>query len=135
MPEVISRHDQRLRALELLYQADLRARPIAAVMADQTELAAEEFTLALVNGVTEHRTALDALIAAYARDWTLERMPVVDRNILRVAIYELHHTDVPPAVAINEAVELAKDLSTDDSGRFINGILSRAVKRLEQERP
>lgn len=104
-------------------------------MADQTELAAEEFTLALVNGVTEHRTALDALIAAYARDWTLERMPVVDRNILRVAIYELHHTDVPPAVAINEAVELAKDLSTDDSGRFINGILSRAVKRLEQERP
>ena len=125
-----TRREQRKRALDLLYQADLRDREPEAVLRDAA--AAEEvgsFTAELVEGYGTQRARLDALIVTLARDWTLDRMPVVDRNILRIGLYELVCTDVPAAVAINEAVELAKELSTDDSGRYINGILSRAAER------
>jgi transcription antitermination protein NusB len=84
----------------------------------------------LVRGVQAHQADIDALIARYADHWTIERMPVLDRNIVRIALYELiWGGDVPVAVAINEAVELAKSLSTDDSGRFINGLLGRIVEK------
>jgi len=129
------RRAARKRALDLLYQADLRGRPIATVLAEH--LAADapdplpEFTVALVRGVNRTIDELDALISRHARDWKLSRMPLVDRNLMRMALYEvLHDPDVPTAVAIDEAVELAAQLSTEDSGRFINGVLS-AVARLE----
>lgn len=126
---MVSRRRARQRALEVLYSADIRGRLASDVLrhGESEDEPVDKFTEDLVRGVENARDDLDALIAGYARDWTLERMPVVDRNILRLAVYELQHTDVPPAVAINEAVELARDLSTDDSGRYVNGILSRVV--------
>lgn len=81
------------------------------------------FTRSLVRGVEDHRTAVEALITRYSRRWAIPRMPVVDRNILRLATYELLHERTPPAVVIDEAVSLAKRLSTEDSGRFVNGVL------------
>jgi N utilization substance protein B len=134
-----TRREARKRALNVLYEADLRRRPIPAVLSDH--LAREDdplpdFALALVRGVHRHREELDALIAANARDWRLERMPVIDRNLLRMGAFELlHDPAVPTAVAINEAVELAKDLSTDDSGRFINGLLARLAQDHAAPRP
>lgn len=87
----------------------------------------------LIEGVQEHHADIDALIAKYADRWAIERMPVVDRTVLRIALFELlWGNDVPVAVAINEAVELAKQLSTDDSGRFVNGLLGRIA---EDHRP
>jgi N utilization substance protein B len=83
------------------------------------------YTVQLVEGVAAHAERIDALIAANAKGWTLDRMPTVDRNLLRIATYEITEVkDVPAAVAIAEAVELAKDLSTEDSAGFINGVLS-----------
>jgi N utilization substance protein B len=80
--------------------------------------------------VQAHQADIDRLIALYADRWAIERMPVVDRSLLRIAIYELlWRTDIPVPVAINEAVELAQELSTDDSGRFINGLLGRIVEQ------
>lgn len=79
----------------------------------------------LVNGVNEHRSSIDRTISAHAKDWKLERMPVVDRNLLRIAIFEMGYLpEVPVAVAMNEAVELAKTYSTEDSSRFVNGLLA-----------
>jgi N utilization substance protein B len=87
----------------------------------------------LVSGVQSHHADIDLLIARYADRWTIERMPVIDRNLIRMGVFELlWRTDIPVPVAINEAVELAKSLSTDDSGRFVNGLLGRIA---EQERP
>ena len=90
-----------------------------------------EYAGALVAGVQEHQAGLDELIARYADKWAIERMPVLDRNILRIALFELlQRPDVPVAVVINEAVELAKSLSTDDSGRFVNGLLGKLVEQV-----
>jgi transcription antitermination protein NusB len=130
-PGATPRHAARTRALELLYEADLKDRPLAEVLA--AHLAAEEpppdFAVALVRGVHRHREEIDGLIETHSRGWKLSRMPIVDRNVLRLALFELLHSpDVPRAVAIDEAVELAKELSTEDSGRFVNGLLSRAVE-------
>ncbi|MBW3603095.1 MAG: transcription antitermination factor NusB [Actinobacteria bacterium] len=124
----VSRRQARRRALDILYEADLRGRPTARVLAAQ--LSAEDppgdFTVELVRGVHRTRGELDRLIESYARDWKLARMPVVDRNVLRLGLFEiLHLDDVPTAVAIDEAVDLAKELSTKDSGRFVNGVLAR----------
>jgi N utilization substance protein B len=127
-----SRRAARRRALEILYEADLMGRPIPAALAahlGEEDAPLSEFTLALVRGVARHLEELDALIEANALNWTLARMPVVDRNLLRIGLYEiLHDPDVPTAVAINEAVDLAKELSTDDSGRFVNGLLARVAE-------
>jgi N utilization substance protein B len=128
-----SRRAARRRALEILYQADLRSQPVPNVLADHLrddEDPPPDFAVALVRGVHRHRAELDELITANARDWTLGRMPVVDRNLLRMGLYEiLHDPEVPTAVAINEAVDLAKELSTDDSGRFVNGLLARVAEQ------
>jgi len=84
------------------------------------------FAEGLIQGVLEHREALDETIRKYARNWDLKRMAVVDRNVLRLGIYEMNHReDIPPIVSINEAVDIAKKFSTDDSGRFVNGILDK----------
>jgi N utilization substance protein B len=118
----------RKHALDVLHTADALDRPVLEVLAEQ-EPAVVEFTRELVEGVEANRAELDDLIRRYADRWVLERMPIVDRNLLRIGIFELlHRPDVPPAAAINEAVELAKLLSTEDSGRFVNGLLGRVAR-------
>jgi N utilization substance protein B len=131
---VAARSKARKRALEVLYEAEIRGEPPADVLdrrsaaADQP-LAEQAFAERLVAGVAEHRDRIDELIATYSVGWTLDRMPVVDRNILRLGAYELLWNDeVPDGVAISEAVALATELSTDESPRFVNGLLSRLLE-------
>ena len=96
--------------------------------------ALDGFTRTLVHGVEHHRAAIETLITRYSRRWAIARMPVVDRNVLRLATYELLHESTPPAVVIDEAVALAKRLSTDDSGRFVNGVLESIRKDIAETR-
>jgi N utilization substance protein B len=125
-----TRREARERALSLLYEAEAKSASPAAVLDNQV-LAPEAFAADLVAGVEEHQAEVDGLIRQFAKGWTLERMPVIDRTLLRMAIYELgHRPDVPTGAVISEAVELAKRYSTDDSGKFINGMLSRIAKEL-----
>lgn len=125
-----ARRKARKRALDILFESDLRGTDAVATAAIRVAAAdppVPEYALTLVEGVHEHRDRIDELITGCSEDWTLGRMPGVDRALLRLAIYELLWTDVPPAVVIDEAVELAKSLSTDDSPRFINGVLGRIL--------
>lgn len=125
-----TRREARERALSLLYEADAK-RVAPSVVLDELELEPEAFAADLVVGVGDHLEELDALIRRYSKGWKLERMPVVDRTLLRMAIYELgHRPDVPTGAIISEAVELAKRYSTDDSGKFVNGMLSRIAEEL-----
>ncbi|MDQ1647170.1 MAG: transcription antitermination protein NusB [Cryptosporangiaceae bacterium] len=121
--------------MDILYESDLRGTDVLATAADrlkQSDPPVPEYAVDLVEGVTAHRQRIDELLTTYAEGWTLDRMPAVDRNILRVAIYELlWNDDVPDPVAIDEAVDLAKDLSTDESPRFVNGLLGR-IQLLKQ---
>ncbi|HZD67196.1 MAG TPA: transcription antitermination factor NusB, partial [Acidimicrobiales bacterium] len=118
------RREARERALSLLYEAEMKDLSTAQVLAD-LPVSPDPFAVALVRGVGEQRDRLDAAIAQRAIGWGLERMPVVDRNLLRLAVYELFcHADIPVAVIISEAVELAKQYSTEESGRFVNGALA-----------
>ena len=122
------RSDARERALLLFYEADTKLVPVAQV-ADAQVLPIGELTRRLVEGTAAHRDELDEVIAANARGWTLQRMPVIDLTVLRIAAYELfHRPDVPTAVVLDEAIELAKRFSTDDSGRFVNGVLASIAK-------
>ncbi len=118
------RSDARERALYLLYEAEAKAiSPVDALELQIVE--PDELTSAIVRGVAEHRTRLAEAIAARATGWSLERMPVLDLSVLLIGAFELaERPDVPVAVVINEAVELAKRFSTDDSGRYVNGVLS-----------
>ena len=120
--------------MDLLYEADLRGVDPVSTLAERIALAdppISDYTVELVEGVTAHRPAIDELLTNYAEGWTLDRMPGVDRAVLRVGLYELlWSAEVPDAVAIDEAVELAKLLSTDESPRFVNGLLGR-VQRSE----
>lgn len=130
MPISDRRSDARERALYVLYEAQAKDIAPTDVLAAQI-VTADELTESLVRGVTEHRERLDAAIAARAQGWTLARMPVLDLSVLRLAAYELaERSDVPVAVVIDEAVELAKRFSTDNSGRFVNGVLSALVEDL-----
>ena len=120
-----SRREARERALSLLYEAEAKGVEPAAVLAE-LPLAPEPFAADLVEGVGKHMETLDELIRRYAKGWKLERMPAVDRALLRLGIFELmERPDVPTAAVISEAVELAKRYSTDESGRFVNGMLAR----------
>jgi transcription antitermination protein NusB len=124
---VLPRTKARKRALDILHAADSLDRPVLDVLAENPD--AKEFTRELVSGVVANREELDELIRRYADRWVLERMPIVDRNLLRMGIFELlHRPDIPNAATINEAVELAKLLSTEDSGRFVNGLLGRVAR-------
>lgn len=127
-----ARRRARKRALDVLYEADLRDSNILGTLdAYVARLEAPRpehlpYAISLVEGVAEHLDRIDELIASYAEGWTIERMPVVDRNLARIAVYELLYVDeIDDPVAITEAVELAKELSTDDSPRYLNGILGR----------
>ena len=144
-PPVRRRTRAREIALQLLFQFDLRGehyeqevgRDLATLIADEAQNDAEVlgFARRLVAGTLQHRGVLDERLRLVTRNWDLKRMAAVDRNVLRMAIYELMHcADVPPKVAINEAIELGKKYSTANSGGFINGILDRIRMDLEQER-
>jgi N utilization substance protein B len=128
---VSARSKARKRALDVLFEAELRGTPVLDLLAERTAMASppvSAYAAALVRGVTEHQPRIDELIAKYAEGWTLDRMPAVDRNVLRIGIYELLWApDIPDAVAISEAVQLARDLSTDASPTFINGLLARLL--------
>jgi N utilization substance protein B len=122
------RRDARERALSLCYELDVRGSSLDELLAG-LPAPPDAYAVELVRGVEDHREEVDALIRKYADRWSLERMPVIDRNLLRMAVFELaHRPDVPVAVAISEAVELAKRYSTDDSGRFVNGMLGRIAE-------
>jgi N utilization substance protein B len=128
-----SRREARERALSLLYEADAKACAPAAVL-DELPVPPDPFAGDLVAGVGDHLADIDDRIRRFARGWALERMPVVDRTVLRMAIYELlHRPDVPTAAVISEAVELAKRYSTDDSGRFVNGMLSAIAEEVRPD--
>jgi transcription antitermination protein NusB len=127
-PERTDREDRRSesreRALTLLYEAEAKAQSGEATL-EALPVAADDMATKLVQGVDAHRSEIDELIRKYSRTWTLERMPVIDRSVLRIAIFELLASpDVPTAVILDEAVELAKSYGTDDSGKFVNGMLS-----------
>jgi N utilization substance protein B len=130
------RHQARKRAVDLLFEAEARGLTPAEVADSRNVLAAEQADMALLNpytltvaqGVTEHKAHIDDLISSYLQGWTLDRIPAVDRAILRVAVWELLHADdVPEPVAVDQAVELAKKLSTDDSPGFVNGVLGQIM--------
>jgi N utilization substance protein B len=129
---VAARHKARKRALDVLFQADLRGADPLGVLADAERLRTEEgdsplnpYVVELVTGVASHQERIDELLTTYSLGWTLERMPGVDRSILRLGAYEVLWGDVPEAVALDEAVTLARELSTDDSPAFVNGLLAR----------
>ncbi|MGA2835943.1 MAG: transcription antitermination factor NusB [Acidimicrobiales bacterium] len=124
------RHQARERALTLLYEADLKGeRPDAVLAALPT--APDEYAVVLVTAVGERMPEIDGLVDEAAIGWDLDRMAVVDRNVLRLATAELMVCDdVPTAVILNEAVELASAFSTDDSGRFVNGVLATVAARV-----
>lgn len=123
-----ARSKSRKRALDVLYEADMRSAVVDVVLS-RRESPLDPFAEEIVKGVSEKISRLDELIETYSQGWDLDRMPIVDRNILRIAIYEILYSDeVPDAVAIDEALELARSLSTDDSASFINGVLAQVVK-------
>ncbi|MEU1947656.1 transcription antitermination factor NusB [Streptomyces sp. NPDC059474] len=144
-----ARNKARKRAFQILFEADQRGTTVQIVLADWIRLArtddrqppVSEYTMQLVEGYAQHIARIDELIATYAVGWTLDRMPVVDRNILRLGAYELVWEDeTPDAVVIDEAVQLAKEFSTDDSPAFVNGLLGRIKElkpslRRDQEHP
>jgi N utilization substance protein B len=125
------RREARERALELLYEAEIKNTSTAELIS-ALPVPPGTYSVLLAEGVDEHRVEIDDLLRDYARGWSLERMPAVDRALLRLATYELlHQAEVPVGVVISEAVELASEFSTDDSGRFVNGVLSAIAKRDE----
>jgi N utilization substance protein B len=129
---VAARSKARKRALDLLYASELRREPATDALAraiDEGEGPANEYTADLVRGVADHQPRIDEVLAEYSEGWTLDRMPAVDRNVLRLGIYELLYVDdVPDAVAVSEAMALVRDLSTDDSPQFVNGILGAVLR-------
>ena len=130
------RHQARKRAVDLLFEAEARGLTPAEIADGRATLAESDsevtslnqYSVTVAHGVTEHAAHIDDLISAHLQGWTLERLPAVDRAVLRVAVWELlHAVDVPPPVAVDEAVELAKSLSTDESPGFVNGVLGQVM--------
>jgi N utilization substance protein B len=127
-----ARSKARKRALDILFEAELRDSPVLELLAERITLGSPPvapYAADLVRGVAVHAARIDELISQYAQGWTMDRMPAVDRNVLRIGVYELLWADdVPDAVAISEAVLLAQDLSTDASPAFVNGLLARIAE-------
>jgi N utilization substance protein B len=130
---VPTRREARERALGLAYEAEMRGVDLLAIIAEQAVLP-DDYACFLVEGVAGHADEIDAMLRKYSEHWALERMPVVDRTLLRLSTFELGWVaEVPSAVVITEAVELAKQYSTKDSGRFVNGLLARIAEQLRGE--
>ncbi|MBL8858196.1 MAG: transcription antitermination factor NusB [Planctomycetes bacterium] len=128
-------------ALQFLYQLDLRGEALldeakTYVAAEERDSETTQFALRLIQGTHEHKSEIDGMIQGVAQNWNISRMAVVDRNVLRLATFELLHcVDIPPKVAINEAIELGKRYSTQNSGAFINGILDKIMNRTKKAAP
>ena len=129
-----ARTKARKRALDLLFEADQRGVNALQLLRERlaapvTEAPLNEFTVTLVEGVVERWSDLDEVITTYAQGWSLERMPAVDRNVLRLGVYELLYVDdIPDGVAVTEAMNLVRDLSTDESPAFVNGVLGTILR-------
>lgn len=132
-----ARTKARKRALDILFSADVRGDELTVTLAAEAERAAREpareaswlYAREIVDGVVDHGAEIDELIRTHSRDWKLERMPAVDRAVLRIGVWELlFNGEVPAAVAIDEAVELVKQFSTDESGSFVHGVLARIAR-------
>jgi transcription antitermination protein NusB len=138
-----SRRRSRQRALQILYLWDIRRQPVEEATAayfdtlyteeSRTKPQRDAFLDQLVTGAVEHVEELDRRISQHAEHWRIERMPTVDRNILRLAVFEMMHSDTPPAVVIDEALELARRYSNEESVQFVNGVLDAVHKVLAQE--
>jgi N utilization substance protein B len=129
---VAARSKARKRALDILFESEVRGLPLGATL-DERVAAAEppvnEYTVQLIRGVAEHQRRIDELLATYAQGWSLDRMPTVDRNAVRIGVYEILYVDgVPDAVAVSEAMNLVRDLSTDESPGFVNGVLGNVIR-------
>jgi N utilization substance protein B len=125
-----SRHEARERAMSLLYEAEMKGLTPAELLAE-LPVEPDPFVLDLVRGVGSHADEIDTLISRLSVGWTLARMPAVDRNVLRLGVYELsQRPDIPTGAVISEAVELAKQYSTDESGRFVNGVLASVANEV-----
>lgn len=128
-----ARTKARKRALDVLFEADQRGLDPVTLLAQRiaepgTEAALPQYSVDIVEGVLAHRERIDEVLATYAHGWTIERMPAVDRALLRIGTWEiLFNDDVPDVVAVDEAVDLARSLSTDESPAFVNGLLGRVV--------
>lgn len=125
-----ARRKARKRALDFLYEADIRGATALTLLADRPadELSQGDYVRELLIGVEEHLLKIDELITTYAQGWDMDRMPAIDRNILRIALFEiLWLSNLDDEVAVSEAVEIATELSTDDSAKYINGVLGRIV--------
>ena len=126
-----ARSKARKRALDFLYEADIKKVSASELFASRgaTELSQEPYVAVLLQGVSDHLVKIDELIGTYAQGWDMDRMPAIDRNILRIAIFEiLWAADIDLQVACDQAVELAKSISTDESSSYINGVLGRIIK-------
>ena len=132
-----ARTKARKRALDILFQSDIRGDALAVTLASEATRAANEpsreaswlYAREIVDGVIDNQDEIDEQITTFAKDWSLARMPAVDRALLRIAVWEvLYNDEVPAGVAIDEAVELAKEFSTDESGSFVNGVLARIAR-------
>ena len=133
---MVERRQARATALEILYQSEITglASSIAVERRESTEQGTPGFTLKLLDGIRKNQAAIDILIERYSENWILERLPIVDRNILRISLYEMvYEPDIPLSVSINEAIELAKSFGGTESGRFVNGVLGHAAKSLEDQ--
>jgi len=125
-----ARRKARKRALDILFEADLRGVDALSILAARPadELSAGDYVSTLVQGSISHREKIDELIHTYAEGWDMDRMPAIDRNLLRIALYEiLWELELNDQIAVSEAVELAQELSTRDSASYINGILGRVI--------
>lgn len=138
-----SRHSSRQRALQILYQWDMRRQPVDEAIrafyetlyseeASEERPPVDEFMEMLVRGTVENAKQIDERIEQKSAHWRIERMPVVDRNLLRLAIFEMTSTETPPAVVIDEALELARQFSSDESVAFVNGVLDAVHKDIPQ---
>ncbi|WDH77447.1 transcription antitermination factor NusB [Microbacterium esteraromaticum] len=134
-----ARTKARKRALDILFSSDVRGEEVSVVLAAAAKRAANEpareaswlYARDIVDGIIDNRDEIDEHITTHSRDWKLERMPAVDRALLRIGTWEIVYNDeVPTAVAIDEAVELAKELSTEDSGAFVHGVLARIARSI-----
>ncbi|GAA1527246.1 N utilization substance protein B [Microbacterium ginsengiterrae] len=132
-----ARTKARKRALDILFSSDVRGDEIPVTLAAEAKRAASEpareaswlYAREIVDGIVDHQAEIDESIVTHSRDWKLERMPTVDRALLRIGVWEiLYNDEIPTAVAIDEAVELAKEFSTDDSGAFVHGVLARVAR-------
>ncbi|ETA06367.1 transcription antitermination factor NusB [Gordonia sp. CNJ-863] len=138
-----TRHKARRRAVDLLFEAEAKKVSPAQLVAERREYvrsdesvgSIHDYTATVINGLADDQNQIDAVISSYLREWTLERLPAVDRAIMRLATWELFNSlDVDTIVVVDEAVELAKELSTDDSPAFVNGVLAKIAELAPQVR-